>query len=83
MDTYMIQERQIEKELKKKWRISCYDHTGKPLDNWMSFEEWKMRSEGEQLGNEWSGKTVSGSHYTAMCKYEGGDCQCTSICLFE
>jgi hypothetical protein len=28
-------------------------------------------------------KTVSGSHYTAMCKYQGGDCKCTSICLFE
>jgi len=33
----------IEKELKKRYYNECYDKiTGKPLDNWMSFEEWKM-----------------------------------------
>jgi hypothetical protein len=37
----------------------------------------------EPLPSEGSAKTVSGSHYTAMCKYEGGDCKCTSVCLFE
>jgi hypothetical protein len=33
----------IEKELKRKYYLECYDkHTGKPLENWMSFEEWKL-----------------------------------------
>ena len=33
----------IEKELKRRYYIECYDkYTGKPLDNWMSFEEWKL-----------------------------------------
>ena len=33
----------IEKELKRRYYLECYDkNTGKPLDNWMSFDEWKM-----------------------------------------
>jgi hypothetical protein len=37
----------------------------------------------EPLAAEGSAKSVCGGHYTAMCKYQGGDCKCTSICLFE
>jgi len=33
----------IEKELKRKYYLECYDKiTGKPLDNWLSFEEWVL-----------------------------------------
>jgi len=33
----------IMKELKRRYYIECYDkYTGKPLDNWLSFEEWKL-----------------------------------------
>jgi len=31
----------IIKEMRRKWMLECYDlHTGKPLDNWLSFDEW-------------------------------------------
>ena len=33
----------IEKELKRRYYLEMYDKvTGKPLENWMSFEEWKL-----------------------------------------
>ena len=33
----------ILKELKRRYYLEMYDKiTGKPLDNWMSFEEWKL-----------------------------------------
>ncbi len=33
----------ILKELQRKYYIECYDkYTGKPNENWMSFEEWRL-----------------------------------------
>jgi hypothetical protein len=33
----------IEKELRRRWINECYDAvTGKPLENWLSFEEYKL-----------------------------------------
>jgi len=33
----------IEKELRRQWALEVHDkYTGKPLENWLSFEEWKM-----------------------------------------
>jgi hypothetical protein len=33
----------IEKELRRQWSLEVHDkYTGKPLENWLSFEEWKM-----------------------------------------
>ena len=37
------QEYIIEKELKRRYYLECYDkYTGKPNENWMSFEDWKL-----------------------------------------
>jgi len=33
----------IEKELRRRWALEVHDkYTGKRLDNWMSFEEWRL-----------------------------------------
>jgi len=33
----------IEKELRRQWALEVHDkYTGKRLDNWLSFEEWRM-----------------------------------------
>lgn len=33
----------IEKELRRRWSNEVHDkYTGKPLENWLSFEEWKL-----------------------------------------
>jgi hypothetical protein len=52
---------------------------------YFKYPDWVERriTPPEPLPAEGSAKTVSSSHYTAMCKYEGGDCKCTSVCLFE
>lgn len=37
------QEYLIEKELRKQWSNEVHDkYTGKPLENWLSYEEWRM-----------------------------------------
>jgi hypothetical protein len=41
MDTFILIERQIENELRKRWALEVFDkYTGKRLENYLSFEEW-------------------------------------------